>query len=357
MGRDTRYPGETKNGSLQSCVVKHRSKVAGATVKRGVLFIRQGTIIEVDLFFFGMFRGSVPSSQELETLYGTPEPPGRFEPHVYGAFVSYSYDYGQDSTTLDNYGESHFHVTTWTRSKYMISWLESLSMAWREMADDNPIQDLLDGLLHTTKGQSMGHFTFAFRPTAVSPTDQDRQNFVALFNKSIASSNLGAYASSDRTRFIIHSPKASQQLGDLLFSNEQFVGALRIAGFAKFLHTNDADKTFEWDVTPASSAALSRAPAVTPREFTPKAESNSFGVAGLPTDSGFKITVVREGSPAADIYLKPGDVISKIDYRAVKSGQDIDSAVAVSVSGAVKVTGLALTVIGMAPFEREFKVH
>jgi S1-C subfamily serine protease len=66
---------------------------------------------------------------------------------------------------------------------------------------------------------------------------------------------------------------------------------------------------------------------------------------------------VREGSPAAQILLRPGDVISKIDDKEVKNDRDIESAVAASASGTIKVAGLTETAIGMIQFEREIKVR
>jgi hypothetical protein len=86
-------------------------------------------------------------------------------------------------------------------------------------------------------------------------------------------------------------------------------------------------------------------------------EASLLGVAGYATEDGFKVASVREGSPAEKIFLVPGDVISKIDDRAVKSGHDIDSAIAASASGMIKVAGLTQTGLSMIPFEREVKAH
>ncbi len=69
------------------------------------------------------------------------------------------------------------------------------------------------------------------------------------------------------------------------------------------------------------------------------------------------VASVRPGTPAKQIFLRPGDVISKFDDKGVRSGQDIDSANAASASGAMKVTGPIHTVVGMVPFEREVKVR
>jgi hypothetical protein len=315
--KPARYASEAKPGSLQSCVVKHHLKVAGATVKREVLFIRQGRIIEANLFFFGTFRGSVPSTQGLQALYGAPGPPGQHEPHVYGAFGSYTYDYGHESTTLDNYGESHFHVTTWTRPGYLISWSESLSMSWQEVADDNPIADLLHDLTHTTKGESMGHLTFEFRLTRASATGQDRHDYVVQFNEAARVKHPDTHSSADGTRFIIHSPGASQQIGDLLLSKEDFVGDLRITGFTKFVLTNDADKTFEYDIKPTASQA--------PVPALPESVKQSL----IPNSEAAK------SSPAAAALARTGHVSTpQEDAELVQKGQASKVAVITSPPGA-----------------------
>jgi S1-C subfamily serine protease len=100
------------------------------------------------------------------------------------------------------------------------------------------------------------------------------------------------------------------------------------------------------------------------RETPPVAntgEAPLLGVVGYATDEGLKVTSVRPGSPAEKIFLKPGDVISKIDDKEVKNGRDIESAVAASTSGTIKVTGLDKAEIGgygdMIQFERKIKVR
>jgi hypothetical protein len=104
-------------------------------------------------------------------------------------------------------------------------------------------------------------------PTASVPTGpqpqvaQDRQKewqrqyrkaFVIEFNKRSAIANdSNVHASADGTRFVVHSPRASKERGRLLF-DEHLIYALQIGGFTKFVYTNDADKTFQWDVKPIS---------------------------------------------------------------------------------------------------------
>ena len=82
---------------------------------------------------------------------------------------------------------------------------------------------------------------------------------------------------------------------------------------------------------------------------------------GYATDVGLKVTSVRAGSPAEKIFLKPGDVISKIDDKEVKYGGDIESAVAASTTGTIIVTGLDKAEIGgygdMIQFEHKIKVR
>ena len=88
----------------------------------------------------------------------------------------------------------------------------------------------------------------------------------------------------------------------------------------------------------------------------PKIESTLLGAVGYETENGFHVTSVRDGSPAEQIFIRPGDVIMKIDERVVKSAEGIDSAVAASASGIAKVTGLTQTIIGAVQFERVVKL-
>ena len=79
---------------------------------------------------------------------------------------------------------------------------------------------------------------------------------------------------------------------------------------------------------------------------------------GYLNEVGFKITSVRAGSPAAQISLNPGDIISNIDGREVRSSRDIESAIAASTSGTIKVSCLIqTTAVGMVHAEREVKVR
>jgi len=93
-----------------------------------------------------------------------------------------------------------------------------------------------------------------------------------------------------------------------------------------------------------------------PIQTGPASEAALLGVSGYATDTGFKITSVRAGSPAAQIYLGPGDTIFQIDGRDVQSSHDIEAAIAASASGTVKVTFRNHEALG-AKSEREVKVR
>ena len=86
-------------------------------------------------------------------------------------------------------------------------------------------------------------------------------------------------------------------------------------------------------------------------------EAALLGVSGYATDMGFKVTSVRPRSPAASIFLNPGDVISKMDNHDVLSSQDIETMIAGSQTGTVKVTCLIQTVVGVVSSKREAKVR
>jgi outer membrane immunogenic protein len=95
-----------------------------------------------------------------------------------------------------------------------------------------------------------------------------------------------------------------------------------------------------------------------PTQTGPTSEAALLGVSGYATDAGFKITSVQAGTPAAQIYLNPGDIISNIDGREVHSSRDIESAIAASTSGTIKVSCLIqTTAVGMVHVEREVKVR
>ena len=62
-----------------------------------------------------------------------------------------------------------------------------------------------------------------------------------------------------------------------------------------------------------------------PIESAPAGKSALLGVSGYATEAGFKITLVRAGSPAALTYLNLGESIVRIDDREVQSSHDIEA--------------------------------
>lgn len=89
----------------------------------------------------------------------------------------------------------------------------------------------------------------------------------------------------------------------------------------------------------------------------PSSESVSLGASGYQSDAGFTIASVRPGSRAESIYLKPGDVISTVDGKAVHSREDIDSVISASTLDTVKVTCILTTSVGKIASERIIKVR
>ena len=91
---------------------------------------------------------------------------------------------------------------------------------------------------------------------------------------------------------------------------------------------------------------------------TATSEAPLLGVSGYAIENGFKVTSVRSGSPAAQIALNPGDMVTHIDGREVHSNRDIEAAIAASTSGTIKVSCLTqTTAVGMVNTEREVKVR
>jgi hypothetical protein len=69
-------------------------------------------------------------------------------------------------------------------------------------------------------------------------------------------------------------------------------------------------------------------------------KAGSFGAAVAATDQGLRVTLVRAGSPAAQVGIHPGDVLLRIDCQPLHSSGDIESAIAANASGAPWVTYL-----------------
>jgi hypothetical protein len=83
-------------------------------------------------------------------------------------------------------------------------------------------------------------------------------------------------------------------------------------------------------------------------------EAILLGVSGYETEGGVHITVVRADSPAARAGLRPGDVVFSIDGQRVRNSREIESAIATSASGIVKVGYL---IQGNYSVEKETKIR
>lgn len=75
-------------------------------------------------------------------------------------------------------------------------------------------------------------------------------------------------------------------------------------------------------------------------ESSAVSEAPLLGVFGYAGDNGFAVTSVREGSPAAQAGVNPDDIVTAIDARPVHSGGDIESAIATSQTGTVRISFL-----------------
>ena len=62
-----------------------------------------------------------------------------------------------------------------------------------------------------------------------------------------------------------------------------------------------------------------------------------LGVMVCSADGGLRVTSVRSSSPAARAAILPGDIVTSIDGRPVRSSDDIETDIAANISGTVKV--------------------
>jgi hypothetical protein len=86
-------------------------------------------------------------------------------------------------------------------------------------------------------------------------------------------------------------------------------------------------------VSPASQPT---APTSSPHAATTN-EASWFGAGGSPSDRGFAVDSVRSDSPAARIGVRPGDIVVRINCQAIRSTQDIESAIT-NTSGTIWVS-------------------
>ena len=73
------------------------------------------------------------------------------------------------------------------------------------------------------------------------------------------------------------------------------------------------------------------------QECANTSEAPLLGIVGCDTSGGFKVASVHPGSPASACGLKPGDVVTSIDGRAVYSSHEIETAIGANASGNIRV--------------------
>jgi hypothetical protein len=83
-------------------------------------------------------------------------------------------------------------------------------------------------------------------------------------------------------------------------------------------------------------------------------EAAPLGVMGCGDGTGVKVTSVLPGSPASQAGITPGDTITDIDGRPVRSSHDIEAAIAANTTGTVKIRYM---IRGAWLTEREAKIR
>jgi opacity protein-like surface antigen len=83
-------------------------------------------------------------------------------------------------------------------------------------------------------------------------------------------------------------------------------------------------------------------------------EAALLGVTGCSSSYGFTVYSVRTGSPAAALGIVRDDIVTSIDGRPVRNSQEIETAIAASASGTIKI---AWMLRGTNLTEREVKIR
>jgi hypothetical protein len=83
-----------------------------------------------------------------------------------------------------------------------------------------------------------------------------------------------------------------------------------------------------------------------------------LGTSGYSVESGYRIVSVKPDSPAAQAFLKTGDIIVKVDGRDVHTSRDVEAAIAGNTSGSIRLSLLIRTdAMGFVQSEREVKIR
>jgi hypothetical protein len=104
----------------------------------------------------------------------------------------------------------------------------------------------------------------------------------------------------------------------------------------------------EWSRPQAQKGSADR------QQCAATSEAPQFGIVGCETSGGFRVAFVHPGSPASACGLKPGDIVTSIDGRAVSSSHEIETAIAANSSGTIRVGYL---IQGSFLTEHEVKVR
>jgi C-terminal processing protease CtpA/Prc len=79
-----------------------------------------------------------------------------------------------------------------------------------------------------------------------------------------------------------------------------------------------------------------------------------FGISGYTRGDGVVVLSVHDSSPAAAAGIEPGDVVMRIDAQPVHDSHDIESAVATSKTGTVRVMYFRR---GVLQIEKDIKIR
>jgi membrane-associated protease RseP (regulator of RpoE activity) len=116
------------------------------------------------------------------------------------------------------------------------------------------------------------------------------------------------------------------------------------------VHVIILNKNFASDDLKAARASCSGRAART--------EVKGLGLSGYPDAAGFRVTSVAPKGVAESTHIHPGDVMTKIDGRDVRTAAEIEAAIAASAGPSVKISLLVQTVsMGVVGAEREAKIH
>lgn len=139
----------------------------------------------------------------------------------------------------------------------------------------------------------------------------------------------------DGAVLVVHSIRADSARYNNLLADQDFIGALRIYGFSKFVYTNDHDKTYTW--YPSSSAGIPES-AVAPSQNAALQQQSVSATAALtetvvdfksrPTGAAVFVDGKSVGRTPLSLTLTPGEHLIQIvkkDFRTYQETLTITS--------------------------------